>query len=123
MIDYNPKYEEIFNPHNIDDDCNKIAKDIAVEGEQIKELLDAGLIKEGLVMYLQLMKSMAKHFIEDEHYCFFDDMYSPEYALQAIFTEIIKHDIGEENQRLLDIGHAEIMDSECYQEYGYPSYI
>ena len=28
-----------------------------------------------------------------------------------------------ESRRLLEDGHKEILQSECYQEYGYPSYI
>ena len=66
---------------------------------------------------------MVKHFIDDEHYCYFDDMYSPEYSLRWIYEDITKCDIDEETQKLLDIGHSDIMDSECYQEYGYPSYL
>ena len=66
---------------------------------------------------------MAVHFVEDEHYCYFDDMYRPEYSLRSIYEEIRKYDIGEEEQMLLDVGHSGIMDSECFQEYGYPSYI
>ena len=81
------------------------------------------MYKQAVTMYLQLLKSMSVHFVEDEHYCFFDDIYSPEYSLQSIYEEIRKHEIGVEPQTLLDIGHSEIMDSECYQEYGYPSYI
>lgn len=33
-------------------------------------------------MYLQLLKSMCKHFVEDEHFFYFDDIYSPEYTMQ-----------------------------------------
>lgn len=119
----NPKYEAIFDPRNIDDDCDKIASLIDKEYELIKEALDAGLYKKAVEMYLQLLKSMAVHFVEDEHYCYFDDMYSPEYSLRNIYVCIRKYGIGEEEHTLLDLGHSEIMDSECYQEYGYPSYI
>lgn len=123
MIEINPEYEKIFNPHNIDDDCEKIAHEITVEGDRIIEILKAGMYKQAVTMYLQLMNSLAKHFIEDEHYCYFDDMYSPDYSLRTIYNEIRKYEIGEDSQTLLDIGHSEIMDSECYQEYGYPSFI
>lgn len=122
-INYNPKYESIFDPHNIDDDCDKIASLIDNEGELIKDALEAGMYKQAVTMYLQLLKSMAVHFVEDEHYCYFNDMYSPEYSLRSIYDEIRKYEIGEEEQMMLDLGHSEIMDSECYQEYGYPSYI
>ena len=47
-------------------------------------------------MYLQLLKSMCEHFIKD---------------------------IDAESQALLEEGHKEIIQSECYEDYGYPSYI
>ena len=52
-----------------------------------------------------------------------DDMYSPEYSLQWIYEDIMKYDIDQESRKLLEDGHKEIQQSECYQEYGYPSYI
>lgn len=58
-----------------------------------------------------------------EHFCYFDDMYSPEYSLQWIYEDIMKYDIDEESRKLLEEGHEEIKQSECYQEYGLPMYI
>ena len=78
MIQLNPRYEVIFDPGNIDQDCDRIAGMMSDEGKFIKEALDAGLYKQAVTMYLQLLKSMCEHFVEDEHYCYFDDMYSPE---------------------------------------------
>ena len=123
MIQLNPRYEAIFNPDNIDQDCDGIASLMNVEADFIKEALDAGLYKQAVTMYLQLLKSMTKHFVEDEHYCYFDDMYSPEYTMQWIFEAIQKHDIDAESQALLDKGHTKILQSECYEDYGVPSYI
>jgi hypothetical protein len=123
MIQLNPRYEVIFDPKNIDQDCDKIAGLMSVEVDFIKEALDAGLYKQGVTMYLQLLKSMCDHFVEDEHYCYFDDMYSPEYTMQWIYKEIQKHDIDAESQALLEDGHNEIIKTECYEDYGYPSYI
>lgn len=123
MIQLNPRYEAIFNPDNIDQDCDRIASLMNVEADFIKEALDAGLYKQAVTMYLQLLKSMTKHFVEDEHYCYFDDMYSPEYTMQWIYEAIQKHEIDEESRELLEEGHKEILQSECYNEYGYPSYI
>ena len=51
---------------------------------------------------------MCEHFVEDEHYCYFDDMYSPEYTMQWIYEAIQKHDIDAESQDLLDEGNKEI---------------
>ena len=113
MIQLNPRYEAIFNPDNIDQDCDEIASLMNVEADFIKEALDAGLYKQGVTMYLQLLKSMCEHFVEDEHYCYFDDMYSPEYTIQWIYEAIQNHDIDAESLALLDEGHKEILQSEC----------
>ena len=90
---------------------------------QIKEILAVGMYKQAVILYLQLLKSMVNHFVEDEHFCYFDDMYSLEYSLQWIYEDIMKYDIDEESRKLLEEGHEEILQSECHQEYGYPSYI
>lgn len=148
MPQLNPRYEAIFNPDNIDQDCDRIASLMSVEADFIKEALDAGLYKNAVTMYLQLLKSMCEHFVEDELYCYFDDMYSPEYTMQWICEAIrkaaikreegqvttcafpsvsrlneVKHDIDAESQALLDEGHKEILQSECSADYGVPSYI
>lgn len=49
-------------------------------------------------------------------------MYCPEYFVQWIYEGIMKYDIDQESRRLLEDGHKELLQSECYQEYGYPSY-
>ena len=63
-----------------------------VEADFIKEALDAELYKQAVTLYLQLLKSMVNHFVDDEHFCYFDDMYSPEYSLQWIYEDIMKYD-------------------------------
>ncbi len=124
MLPINPQFESLFNPHNIDEDCKKIADEIdTVVRPQICEMLKAGKCKEAVTLYLDLMRTMVRHFVDDEHYCYFDDMYAPEYSLQRIYEDIKQCGIGDEEQVMLDIGHSEIMDSECYHEYDYPSYI
>ena len=149
MIQLNPRNKAIFDNRNIDEDCNKIADEINdVARMQIKEILAVGMYKQAVTLYLQLLQSMVDHFVEDEHFCYFDDMYSPEYTMQWIYEAIrkaaikreegqvttcafpsvsrlneVKHDIDAEPQILLKEGHKEILQSECYKEYGYPSYI
>ena len=123
MIQLNPQYEAIFNPRNIDEDCNKIADKInEVVRPQIQEILAVGMYKQAVTMYLQLLKSMCNHFVDDEHFCYFDDMYSPEYSLQWIYEDIMKYDIDGDSRKLLEDGHEEILQSECYEDYGMPSY-
>ena len=123
MIQLNPRYETIFDVRNIDQDCDRIASLMSAEANLIKEALDAGLYKHAVSMYLQLLNSMCEHFVKDEHYCYFDDMYSPEYTMQGIYEAIQEHNIDSESQRLLEEGHKEILQSECYEDYGMPSYI
>ena len=109
LFTLNPQYEAIFNPRNIDEDCNKIADEINdVARMQIKEILAVGMYKQAVTLYLQLLKSMVNHFVDDEHFCYFDDMYSPEYSLQWIYEDIMKYDIDQESRRLLEDGHKEI---------------
>lgn len=69
---------------------------MSVEADFIKEALAAGLYKQAVTMYLQLLQSMCEHFVEDEHYCYFDDMYSPEYTMQWIYEAIRKAAIKRE---------------------------
>lgn len=123
MIEQNPKYEAIFDVRNIDDDCDKIASLMTDEADFIKEAMSAGLNKQAVTMYLQLLMAMCLHFVEDEHYCYFDDLYSPEYILQGIFEKLQMCDLDFDTAMLLKEGHDEIMKTACYQEYGYPSYI
>ena len=52
------------------------------QSQNIKESLDAGLYKQAVKMSLLLLLSMCMHFVEDEHYCYFDDMYRYEYTIQ-----------------------------------------
>lgn len=50
MIQLNPRYEAIFSPDNIDQDCDKIASLMNVEADFIKEALDAGLYKQAVTI-------------------------------------------------------------------------
>ena len=63
MIELIPQYEKIFNPRNIDDDCDKIAGLMSSEVNIIKEAMEAGLYKKAVTMYLQLLKAMCIHFV------------------------------------------------------------
>ena len=123
MIELNTQYEKFFDIRNIDDDCDKITGLMSSEAALIREAMDAGLFKQAVTMYLQLLKAMCIHFVDDEHYCYFDDMYSPEYILQGIFEKLQMCDLDFDTAMLLKEGHDEIMQTACYQEYGYPSYL
>ena len=123
MIELNPQYERIFDVRNIDDDCSKITDLMSSEVALIREAMDASLFKQAVTMYLQLLKAMCIHFVNDEHYCYFDDLYAPEYILQGLFEKFQMCNLDFETAMILKEGHDEIMQTECYKEYGYPSYI
>ena len=55
MIQLNPRYEEIFDPENIDQDCDRIAGMMSDEGKFIKEALDAGLNKQAIKIISSLI--------------------------------------------------------------------
>ena len=123
MIELNPQYERIFDVRNIDEDCSKITDLMSSEVAFIREAMDTGLFKQAVTMYLQLLKAMCIHFVNDEHYCYFDDLYAPEYILQGLFEKLQMCNLDFETATILKEGHDEIMQTECYQEYGYPSYV
>ncbi len=50
MPQLNQQYEAIFVPENIEQDCDRIANMMNVEGNYIKEALDAGLYKQAVTM-------------------------------------------------------------------------
>lgn len=61
---------------------------------------------------------MTKQFVEDEHWNYFDDWYSSDNSMRLIYEAI-----DAESVDLLKKGHEEIQNSECYDNYGCPSYI
>lgn len=106
MIEINPQYEAIFDAGNIDDECIRIANLMELAGVLIKEALESGIYERAVMMYLQLLKSMTKHFVEVEHWCWFDDWYCPDFELRATYEQIEKYDIGDAAQQLLNAGHV-----------------
>ncbi len=123
MIVINPQYEKIVDIRNLNDDCDKIASLMRKETALIKEAINAGVYLQAVTMYLQLLKSMCIHFVKDEHYCYFDDLYSPEYVLQEIFEKLQMQELDFETAMLIKEGHDEIMQTECYKDYGCPTYL
>jgi len=53
MIQLNPQYEAIFDPQNIEEDCDMIAGEINhVAFIQIDEILKVGMYKQAVTLYL-----------------------------------------------------------------------
>lgn len=123
VIPLNEDYEtRIFASSNVGWDCNLISYLMHDENERIMSLANHGEYQEAALRFMQLAKSMCRHFISDEHYCYFDDLYSPEYAIDDLvdfFNELEKEGkLPEETKEFLKKAWQEIMETECHQSYG-----
>ena len=126
LIPLNPDYEQdIFTRRTIDTDCSLISILMDAEKENIKDLLEAQEYKEAALNYMQLLKSMCLHFVSDEHYNYFDDMYCPDYAATEM-TDMFK-DYQSEGKLpasvvdYLNKAWDEIRKEESFWNYGIPS--
>ena len=123
VIPLNEDYEtRIFASSNVGWDCNLISLLMYEANERIMALANRGEYQEAALRFMQLAKSMCRHFISDEHYCYFDDFYSPEYAIDDLvdfFNELAKErKLPDETKEYLKKAWQEIMETECHQGYG-----
>ena len=123
VIPLNEDYEtKIFARSNVGWECDLISFLMHDENERIKALANRGEYQEAALRFMQLAKSMCSHFISDEHYCYFDDLYSPEYAIGYLvdfFNELANEGkLPDETKEYLKKAWQEIMESECHQSYG-----
>lgn len=58
------------------------------ENKRIERLAKQGDYQEAALRFMQMTKSMCRHFVEDEHYNYFDDMYNPEYTRVTEYLHI-----------------------------------
>lgn len=125
LIPLNPDYEtRIFNSRNIGWDCDEIWHLMLEENKRIERLVEQGDYQEAALRFMQMTKSMCRHFVEDEHYNYFDDMYSPEYAIDDLIDLFAGLDkagkLPVETKVYLEKAWQEIKETECYQDYGLP---
>lgn len=125
LIPLNREYEEkVFNSRNVDWDCHVIWQLMLKENRKIERLLAAGEYQTGALRFLQLTKSMCRHFVMDRHWEYFDDMYSPEYAIEDLveaFEKLAKEGrLPEEVNRYIHEAWKEIEETECCRDYGVP---
>ena len=123
VIPLNEDYEtRIFASSNVGWDCDFISLLMHEENEHIKALANRGEYQEAALRFMQLAKSMCRHFISDEHYCYFDDMYSPEYAIDDLvdfFNGLAEEGkLPNATKEYLKKAWQEIMETECHQDYG-----
>ena len=125
LIPLNKDYEQrIFNRRNVDWDCYSIWQLMLEENKNIETLLAVGEYQTGALRFLQLTKSMCRHFVIDRHWEYFDDMYSPEYAIEDLveaFEKLAKEGrLPEEVNRYIHEAWREIEETECCTDYGMP---
>lgn len=125
LIPLNREYEEkVFNSRNVDWDCHVIWQLMLKENRKIERLLAAGEYQTGALRFLQLTKSMCRHFVMDRHWEYFDCMYSPEYAIEDLietFGKLAKEGrLPEEVNRYIHEAWKEIEETECCADYGVP---
>ena len=125
LIPLNIDYEtRIFDPRNINEDCSRIWYMMTDEEKNINELTDKGAYKEAALLFLQLTKSMCRHFILDRHWEYFDDLYSPEYAIEdmvKLFGRLKRErKLPKDVDKYLHEAWKEIAKTECCTDYGLP---
>lgn len=116
--------ESIFNESNIDEDCDTIARLLSPYRKTVRESLSQGNYAEAVTILLEVFESLTYHFVEDEHYSYFDDMYSPGYVCQdmmeAITSSIKSGNFSAAELQRLKNGLGKLMQTEAYENYGVP---
>ena len=123
LIPLNQNYESmIFNRRNVTWDLTIIDIQVSREAKLIKTLAEIGDYITAATNFLQLTNSMCKHFIEDEHYNYFDDLYAPEYTIHDLvdyFNRLITQGkFPEDVKSYLHKRWAEIQAYEACTDYG-----
>ena len=118
------KIETVFNKRNIDEDCDTIANLLLPYRKLVNSSLSQGYYAYAVTILLEVLEGLTYHFVEDEHYNYFDDIYSPDYVCQDMMEAIIDavksgNFPAEELQRLKD--ELEMLKhTEAYEDYGVP---
>ena len=92
--------------------------------KMIKEDMSKGYYRKAFETFLEILESLSYHFVKDEHFCYFDDMYCPDYTcsdiLKSIISEIKSGKVAIEDVAYLDAGMSNIAQMESYEDYGSP---
>lgn len=81
--------ERVFVKGNIDEDCDKIARLLRPYEEKVQTIMDGDNFKDAFSLFYEILQSLSYHFVNDEHYCHFDDMYSTDFICDTMMTMII----------------------------------
>ena len=121
-MSYASQIESIFSSRNLDEDCDYIAHLLFPYEKLIVERMDAGDYACAVAVFLEILDALTRHFVEDEHYTYFDDMYSPEYVcgdiMRAMNRRIAQGLFPTEELDRLNAGIEKVKQTEAYQDYG-----
>lgn len=126
VIPINSEYErDIFNGRWIGIDGDLLNFLLIPETKRIEKLLDDGEQLTAATLAMQLVKSLCIHFVEDEHWCYFDDLYSPEFTISHMIDCFnAAYDAGTLSSEVTEYLHAawqEIMQMESRTDYRIPA--
>lgn len=118
--------DEIFIPRNLDWECDRIDQLLFEYGEKfIEPALKDGMYFLAVKWYLRMLDSLTVHYIQDEHWTYYDDLYFPDQAVSYIWEQFVPHirmgKLTEKDLKALEYGLALIEQTEAYQNYGIPS--
>lgn len=121
VITPNPEFEPLFDRKYLDMNCDRIAYNISGVITNLVEAYKAGVREVAIKQMLQLVLANCNHFMTEEHWCYFDDLYSPEYCydrlLELIAKDIKAKTLSDELNTLLHNGLKRIARSECAEDY------
>ena len=66
--------EAVFSPSNLDEDCRTMARLLDPYRKAVYDSLCQGYYADAVTVLLEVLESLTYHFVEDEHYTYFDDM-------------------------------------------------
>ena len=118
--------DNVFIRRNRDWECETIGQMVFAYGEQfIEPALVDGMYSFAVQRYLQMLDSLTVHFVEDEHWTYFDDLYVPNHAVSHIWEQFVPHirdgKLAGEDLKTLQEGLAKIAQTEAYLNYGVPA--
>lgn len=116
--------EAVFSKQNLDEDCDTIARLLSPYRKMVNESLSQGNCADAVTVLIEVLESLTYHFVEDEHYDYFDDMYSPDYVCKDMMEAVInsiKSGIFPDAEKLrLKDALEKLMQTEAYENYGSP---
>ena len=116
--------EAVFSKRNLDEDCDTIARLLEPYRKTVCESLSQGNYADAVTVLLEVLESLTRHFVEDEHYNYFDDMYSPDYVCQdmmeAVIAAIKNGNFPDAELQCLKEGLEKLKHTEAYEDYGSP---